>query len=137
MKLFYFLLIIITFVGICACSLKKSNPLESHAFPGDVDWADTDPIVATATGGRRIVIRWKEAKNAVGYYVYRSMSYNGRYDRLDDGDIHSVNTGSNELYTYTDHAIQLNRLYYYKVSAYNDAGGEGHFSPWISVQLVE
>jgi len=69
-------------------------------------------IPATSTS---ITISWNSVTEATGYYLYRSTSSEGPFDKLDTGTLTTT--------SYTDdNGILTNTTYYYKVAAYNSAG---------------
>jgi len=89
--------------------------------------ADTPTgINATVTSSSSVSINWGYVLYATGYKVYRSSSENGEYTLIT-----SIATTS-----YTDTGLSENTTYYYKVSAYNSAGGEGAKSSVVSVKTA-
>ncbi|MDR2952463.1 MAG: fibronectin type III domain-containing protein [Treponema sp.] len=77
-------------------------------YPPDTpEWLRT-----TGATVNRISLSWEKIANAEGYYVYRSSSYNGHYDRV----------GNTKSTSYTDTGLTANKVYYYKVSAFNRLG---------------
>jgi hypothetical protein len=69
-----------------------------------------------------VELGWSSVSEAKGYYVYRSLSGLGSYTKV----------GSSNTNSYTDTEVKANTTYYYKVSAYNDAG-ESSQSLYLSV----
>lgn len=78
--------------------------------------------VYTATYEDYIDIRWDELVGADGYYVMRSETPEGGYAVLNGGQ---AVTGT----VYRDHAVQPQKLYYYKLAAMTEAYGQGDASP--------
>ena len=67
-----------------------------------------------AVGGNRVVVSWDYLANCDGYYIYRSDHVDGPYDFYAE---------SGKLY-FDDLKVEIDKNYYYKVSAYRDGCGE-------------
>jgi glycosidase len=75
------------------------------------------PIGLTATEGDGVVdLIWDAVPGAAGYHVYRSPVTGGGYVRLTDGSLEDA--------AYTDDTVTNGRLYYYVVTAVDDASNE-------------
>jgi len=74
--------------------------------------AAPDGLIAAASSLSVITLSWNAVSGAEGYYVYRADSAAGTYAK--------VSTVTSPFYT--DTGLSANATYYYKVSAYNDAG---------------
>jgi len=80
--------------------------------------------VTSSVGG--INIDWYYVPNATGYYIYRSTSPYGTYDRI----------GISDKNYYVDYDIQMGATYYYRVSAYNgNVEGEKSDYDWVATKL--
>lgn len=69
-------------------------------------------VYASSTSSSSITVSWPSVSNAAGYNVYRSSNSIGSYDYR----------GSSTSTSYTDTGLSSSTTYYYKVSAYNNAG---------------
>jgi fibronectin type 3 domain-containing protein len=69
-------------------------------------------IIASAESSSSIRLSWPPISGATGYRIYRSLSRSGTYTRV--GTITST--------SFTNTGLASNTTYYYKVSAYNNAG---------------
>jgi glycosidase len=86
--------------------------------PPDADLTPPDaPTGLTATAGDNVVdLAWDAVPEAAGYNVYRSLVTGGGYTRLNETPL----AGS----AYSDDTVLNGRLYYYVVTAVDDAGNE-------------
>jgi len=79
-------------------------------------------VSADASSAYSITVSWSAVSGATGYYVYRSSSSSGSYNRV----------GTVASYTaYIATGLSANTTYYFRVSAYNSAG-EGSQSSYTS-----
>ena len=86
-------------------------PPSTDLTPPDV------PAGLTATAGDGYVeLAWDGVPGTAGYYVYRSPVTGGGYTRLNDAPLTDT--------AYTDDTVVNGRLYYYVVTAVDDAGNE-------------
>ncbi len=107
---------------IFSCSLERNNPLDP-VNSGIKEPARVVVHELPLTSYGSVLLEWELQSDAAGYYVYRSMSYNGYYSRIYTvpyDDVGSYEDFSDELVSGT--------WYYYKVSAYNTLGLEGYSS---------
>jgi fibronectin type 3 domain-containing protein len=81
---------------------------------------DAPPMVTAKTeSSTAVTVEWSPVPGANGYKVYRSSaSPDGGYSLL-------FNRDSPEPTSFTNNNLQAGTIYYYKVSAYNDAGESG------------
>jgi hypothetical protein len=102
---------------LIACELKRSNPLDPAGGKVQEPPQVTAPKVHAYTSGtvHWVHIGWTGVGEADGYYVYRALSLDGKYDLLTDSGIPDADT----LY-YRDYEVFSNNYYYYKVSAYKN-----------------
>lgn len=78
-----------------------------------------------------IRLRWSPVANSRGYYVYRSATAGGGYERLNSCPVPSS--------TYTDPALEAKRLYYYGVTYLDGYGNESpmaHVTAWTSLPVA-
>lgn len=110
-KIIYILILLLI---ISACSFSKNNPVDP-VYSGI-----NAPAKVTGLDGEsysnRIEIRWNSITGASGYYVYRSMVFDGIYERIADVPAYQ----GISLYSYSDLTEYLNpgKWYKYKISAY-------------------
>jgi uncharacterized repeat protein (TIGR02543 family) len=103
------------------------NPI--NIAPADLS-AGSAVYVDSETKTGRCNLSWSGIPGAAGYYIYRSLSASGTYDK-----IATITSG-----TYcSDYSMPAGKVYYYKVSAFNSLG-EGPVSsymPWIALATPE
>ena len=106
-----------------SCSLDRTNPLDpfvsDEGYPGKVH-----NILVATTENNTIMIIWEPLSSIDGYYIYRSQSYDGLYELIED-DINK------EASNYEDHDVENILTVWYKMSAYilvNDKKLEGYRS---------
>lgn len=124
MKKIFLIALLMVMIG-CSLDLKRNNPLdpaESGIYPPD----EIVIFALPSTSYGSINLQWEPLNDVAGYYVYRSLSYNGIYTRI--ADIES--TDNDVLGTYEDFSDNLisETWYYYKVSGYTSNGLEGYRS---------
>lgn len=106
-KIFPVLLLIM----LASCALKRSNPLDpienEIQVPGEVIG------INVSFSSDEIDLTWIPQDDADGYYVYRCLSIDGYYARIDQD---KLNSGLIE--NFTDDTIIPGQWYYYKMSAY-------------------
>jgi glycosidase/fibronectin type 3 domain-containing protein len=76
--------------------------------------------LTAAEGDDRVDLAWNGVPGAAGYYVYRSPVSGGGYARLNDAPLAAT--------TYADETVVNGRLYYYVVTAVDEAGNESGWS---------
>jgi len=124
---------VITFLILLAisCSLERSNPLDPEnggTIPISPDIKQFS-IITTTSGDKQVLLMWDQLNSVAGYYLYRSLSYNGQYDLL-------TKIENNQTYEYFDTDVISGKTYFYKMSAYNQQGLEGYLSG-ITIVTVE
>jgi uncharacterized membrane protein YqaE (UPF0057 family) len=75
-------------------------------------------LTATAASSSSITVSWDPVPGADEYYVYRSTSISGTYDKV----------GTSDYTLYVDDGLSANTIYYYKVSYYLGNYGESLLS---------
>lgn len=83
-------------------------------------------IRVTAKSSKAVNLAWSAAKNASGYYVYRSTSANGKYTL--------VGTVSGNKTKFKDKTVKSNKKYYYKVKAYRKGYTNSSLTSSVSVK---
>ncbi|WP_373826651.1 C25 family cysteine peptidase [Bacteroides heparinolyticus] len=79
-----------------------------------------------------IKLNWDPVGNSRGYYVYRSMTSNGNYERLNRYPISSA--------FYSDLGMEVKHTYYYAVSYLDEHGnesGKALITAWTSLPVAE
>ncbi|GBU25803.1 hypothetical protein R83H12_02461 [Fibrobacteria bacterium R8-3-H12] len=87
----------------------------SSSFAPPVLIPNPDPpagVTAMANSTNSISIGWGTVSGATGYYIYRSTTMVGPYERI----------GSSTSTSYTDGGLSSGATYYYRVSGYNSGG---------------
>ena len=105
-----------------SCSLERNNPLDPvNSGINEPARVVVHELPLTSYGF--VLLEWELQSDAAGYYVYRSMSYNGYYSRIHESP-------SDVISSYEDFSDDLvsETWYFYKVSAYNTLGLEGYSS---------
>ena len=83
---------------------------------------------STQSQDKFVEIHWDKLDDVAGYYIYRAMVIDGQYERIAT----IPNSQGNNL-IYRDNQVFQNNFYYYKMSAYNSEGLEGHLSGFLRV----
>ncbi len=115
--------------------IKRDNPLDPNANSNIYIPQVVTNFQARALSSTTVKLTWDKRAGVNGYYIYRSMSQNGRYDRVDDNRL------DNENYTeFLDQnpAFISGTFYWYKISAYKTYNGknlEGYRSEPIYVYI--
>ena len=106
-KIFIFLII---FLLTLSCSLDRSNPLDIDNYPSKVLG-----IQVSYPEDDKVTITWDTPGHANddGYFIYRSMSYHGFYEFIQEIDDNTINSYEDE-----DIIIGENIYYFYKMSAF-------------------
>ncbi|MBN2461853.1 MAG: hypothetical protein JXB60_09640 [Candidatus Cloacimonetes bacterium] len=119
---------------LLSCSLERSNPLDPHNSgieePARVI-VDDLPLVSVGV----VRLTWVLQTNIAGYYIYRSMSYDGYYERIAT-DYPAINDTIGGYDDYDEDLISHN-WYYYKVSAFNENGLEGLRSNFVFTNFID
>jgi hypothetical protein len=103
---------------------------QSSAAPAITLLATPQASAEAASTATSITISWNTVSGAVEYYIYRSSSESGEYDKLTTTP--AVITGT----SYTDTGLNSNTRYYYKVAAKN-AGNESRRSSAVSAVTIQ
>ena len=121
---------------LSACGLKRSNPLDPNGNPGIITPSPVSGLyivrVSSAGAANKFVeLGWEanSSTNTDGYYIYRGLSYNSAYARIDT--VYSVNTYSHSTNVFPGD-------YYYSVSAFKNYNGsvlEGRISSRLFVRV--
>ena len=106
-KIFIFLII---FLLTLSCSLERSNPLDTDNYPNKVLG-----ITVSYPEENIVTITWDTQGHASddGYFIYRSMSYHGFYELIQEIEDNTINSFEDE-----DIIIGENIYYFYKMSAF-------------------
>ncbi|GBU23423.1 hypothetical protein R83H12_00034 [Fibrobacteria bacterium R8-3-H12] len=82
-------------------------------------------VTAMANSTNSISIGWGTVSGATGYYIYRSTTMVGPYERI----------GSSKSTSYMDDGLSSGATYHYRVSGYN-SGGEGSQSVYATATTL-
>ena len=111
-------LLFVIIISIASCALERSNPLD----PVDNDVTAPDKVIGISvskTSSDDVIITWMPKDKADGYYVYRSLSPTGKFQRIDNGSLNASQYDS-----FIDDNTVPDRWYYYKMSAYVIVGND-------------
>ncbi len=133
------LFLILVLVLLSACGLRRKNPIDPY---GNSDILVPDVVinltgsVQSSPGSTNKLVNFNWTANnpfsTDGYYLYRSMSFNSSYARIDTVTVNSCIHGSKPWHSVTPGD------YWYKVSAwksYNDRRLEGPYSDRIFIRV--
>lgn len=132
---------------LLSCSLDRSNLLdpnghdinipplvENFHIEGEEVYGD-DYIYIKSTNGSVDLVWDNDVTGVAGYYIYRSMAYDGLYIQV--ADLYHIPSVENTQ-SFTDNSgLVPDSWYYYKISAYNDKGLEGYRSNWKLTWVVD
>lgn len=115
--------IIIITIGLvltsCGLELERDNPLD----PLGNGMSAPDKVIVyelPLTSNGSVLLQWMIQYDAVGYKIYRSLSYDGNYLLIAEKE-----TSDDGTYEDISEALVSETWYYYKISAYNSMGLEG------------
>lgn len=124
------LILIIVLLFMVSCSLDRKNPLDPQ---GNSDMQVPPDVTGLllSSSNMKVNVKWNRLEVMDKYYIYRSLSHDGDYDRIAEIN----NSSAGEYLNYLDSDVVLARSYYYKVSGVIK-GLEGHISnyQWIRVK---
>ena len=86
-------------------------------------------VISLSLKSHKAVINWKKTTGAVGYYIYRSTSANGKFSK-----IKAVARGN--TLKYTDKSVKKNKKYYYKVVPYGKIKGKKLTGTYSAVKKI-
>ena len=112
--------VILSMTIIFGCSLEHSNPLDNDKAPNKVIGIEVEAIQSPP----KVIITWQDmpdlsAGDGGGFYIYRSLSYDGAYERIATIEDPTITTYQDE-----DVILTGEYFYYYKISAYKNIDGE-------------
>jgi len=109
-----------TQVTITAFYAGVTQTATLDVFPG-ID------LTAVATGPNKITLYWTGTDNTLGYNIYRSLSADGTYTRLNAAPVTTADTGKGvtNTFMYSDVGLTSGTEYFYYVSSVNGDGSEG------------
>jgi hypothetical protein len=96
------------------------------------DILDTVENLSFTNTEHSIQLKWVPVEDSRGYYVYRSMTVNGNYERLNNYPIPSA--------SYPDLGLEVKQTYYYGVSYLDEYGNESkmaRITAWTSLPIAE
>ena len=99
---------------LVSCSLDRDNPVDPHQSNIRVPQQVTNIFVVKQHNS--VSISWDNIEEIDGFYLYRSMSYGGYYELLQDLE--------NTVTVFEDTNVEIadNIFYWYKLSAYTIVG---------------
>ena len=118
---------------LAGCTLERNNPLDPKNSGVEAP-KEVINIQISASGAGSTVkwveVSWTGRAEDAGYYIYRGMSYTGRFQRLEENGI-----PTSASIVYPDNSVFSGNTYYYKVSAFNDSGLEGPISSPVIITV--
>jgi hypothetical protein len=101
--------LICVYILLLSCSLDRDNPVDPHQ--GNILVPPQVTNIYIIEQNNFVSISWNGIVDIDGFYIYRSMSYDGFYERLPELD--------NNVTTYEDTDVDIvNNFYWYKLSAF-------------------
>lgn len=127
----YILLAVVSMLLLLsACELERVNSLDPRNSNTAVPQQVTNIEITNSVPGaddKWVELTWSVTQSAAKYYVYRALSYSGSYQNLVPDGILNPTGGTTVLYRDTN--VFSGNDYYYKISAVNEDGLEGSYSP--------
>jgi len=101
---------ILTIIILGGCDLERTNPLDGITPPPDIKFK-------SISGDTQVKIIWfkKDISIVDGYYLYKSLTWDGKYYRIKDEPNSSSNDSTQYCY---DYDVMIDHTYFYKISAY-------------------
>lgn len=96
------------------------------------DILDTIENLTFTNTEHSIKLKWDPVEDSRGYYIYRSMTADGNYERLNSYPVPSS--------AYSDLGLEVKQIYYYGVSYLDEYGNESEkarITTWTSLPLAE
>jgi fibronectin type 3 domain-containing protein len=101
-------------IALLSCSLERENPLDPRNGDTKVP-SEVTGITVTSYGNdssqKWVQVTWSDGDVADGYYIYRSMSYNGEYQKI-------ASIPQADSLFYRDYNVFAPNYYYYSIAAY-------------------
>ncbi len=115
MKKILILIVSITIILI-ACDLKRTNPLDGIEPPPNISFKDISKLGSGEDVSVRITWYKEDTTIVDGYYLYKSLTYDGKYFRIKVEPNSSSNDSTQYCY---DYDVKVDRPHlFYKISAY-------------------
>lgn len=128
-----FILVILFSVGC----ISRNNPLDPYGHTNVSAPQKVSGFEGSAHSSTTVRLTWSKSLGINGYYIYRSMSMNGKYERVDNN---MLNSGNFEYFLNHDATFIVSQYYWYKISAYTLVGDrklEGYRSEPIYVYIPQ
>lgn len=132
--------IIILFILVLLFSLgciTRDNPLDPYGHSNVSVPQKVSGLTGNALSGTVVELAWTPSSATDGYYLYRSMSMNGKYERVDKDQLNSAGF---DKFIDSDNTFIARQYYWYKISAYilvDDRRLEGYRSEPIYVYIPQ
>ncbi len=116
-------------LSLLGCSLSHKNPLDSSNVEIPKSVIGIELFSSSPQSPEKYVeIHWEKLTNVEGYYIYRAMIFDGQYEK-----IATIPNSQGNNMIFRDNSVFSNNFYYYKMSAYNSQGLEGHLSGFLRI----
>ena len=115
--------------------ISRNNPLDPYGHADVSAPQRVSGLAGNASSGTVVNLTWTPSSAVDGYYLYRSMSMNGKYERVDKDQL---NFAGFDTFTDHDDTFVARQYYWYKISAYvlvGDRKLEGYRSESIYVYI--
>ena len=123
------------FVILLSGCIKRDNPLDPSSNSDIIAPSQVNNFAAYASSSTVVKLTWDKNSGVSGYYIYRSMSIDGDYIRVDNNRLNNENY---EEFLDENPTFVSDTFYWYKISAYKTYDGknlEGYRSDPIYVYI--
>ncbi len=126
-------------ISLFSCSLERNNPLDPKNNKSSFTPKAVSNLNVSYSFSKEIVeIDWDDDDTAFDFYVYRSLSYDGHYVRIDGNSPPSTDSKYDDNGQNDDGSggvLHSGKRYFYKVSAVNSDGLEGPISNFRDILI--
>jgi len=119
--------------GVDAFGRESEESKRISATPVDLTPPLAPQALRTKVEGDRVVVSWKRSpeKDALGYHMYRGISYQGPFKRITDVYIPLYATA------YEDKGLKLGASYWYYATAIDTSGNESGPSYTVLAKVID
>ena len=127
-------LFILSVILLSSC-ISRTNPLDPNSHPDILVPDPVNNLAATCLSPTVVKLTWDKRSGVDGYYLYRSMSRDGEYIRVDND---MLDSSEYNYFLDENSAFVSGIFYWYKISAYKIYNGkklEGYRSSPVYVYI--